>query len=99
MRLWSRRVKYEDRNRALGLCTRSKRHARRDPRSKNLCAACLKSAREAAREYRRGLIVPQTLKPARAQLYIASRVPDVPMPQVRLNQAKVRPTFGQVIAA
>lgn len=47
MRLWNRRVKYEDRNRALGLCTRSKRHGRRDPRSKNLCAECLRTAREA----------------------------------------------------
>jgi hypothetical protein len=53
VRLWNRRMKYEDRNRALGLCTRSKQHGQRDPRSKNLCAACLKSAREQERARRR----------------------------------------------
>jgi hypothetical protein len=44
MRTWSRRVEYEDRNRAAGLCVRSKLHGRRDPRSKNLCAKCLAKA-------------------------------------------------------
>jgi hypothetical protein len=53
MRRWNRRVKYEDRNRALGLCTRSKLHGRRDPRSKNLCAACLRDARERERSKRK----------------------------------------------
>lgn len=49
MRTWSRRVRYEDRNRDAGLCTRSKRHGRRDPRSRNLCRRCLKTAREMGR--------------------------------------------------
>ena len=53
MRTWSKRVRYEDRNRSAGLCTRSKRHGRRDPRSKNLCASCLRRAREIGREERR----------------------------------------------
>ena len=47
MRLWNKRVKYEERNRALGLCVRSQLHGRRDARSKNLCADCLTSARKA----------------------------------------------------
>jgi hypothetical protein len=50
MRVWNRRVKYEDRNRAMGMCTRSMQHGPRDPRSKNLCAACLKTAREIGRD-------------------------------------------------
>jgi hypothetical protein len=53
MRTWNRRVKYEDRNRAAGLCVRSKRHGRRDVRSKNLCAPCLRHAREMMRDLRR----------------------------------------------
>jgi hypothetical protein len=59
MRRWNRRVKYEERNRALGLCTRSLRHGHRDPRSKNLCAACLRDARERGRAQRKtGKILP-----------------------------------------
>ena len=46
MRAWTRQLRYEDRNRTAGLCARSKRHGKRDPRSKNLCRRCLKSARE-----------------------------------------------------
>lgn len=56
MRTRNRHVAYEDRNRAAGLCTRSKQHGRIDPRSKNLCAACLVNARtmrRAAREKER----------------------------------------------
>jgi hypothetical protein len=49
VRAWSRRVRYEERNRTAGLCTRSKRHGQRDPRSKNLCARCLKRARTMGR--------------------------------------------------
>lgn len=45
MRPWSSRVKYEDRNRAAGICTRSKQHGALDPHSKNLCPACLTNAR------------------------------------------------------
>lgn len=49
MRAYTRQLSYEDRNRAAGLCTRSKRHGRRDPRSKNLCKRCLRTAREMGR--------------------------------------------------
>lgn len=53
MRAWTRQLAYEDRNRLAGLCTRSKQHGPRDPRSKNLCALCLKIARETGRDSRR----------------------------------------------
>jgi hypothetical protein len=53
MRMWSRRVKYEDQNRVRGLCTRSKRHGGRDPRSKNLCVKRLTVARNLRRAARR----------------------------------------------
>jgi hypothetical protein len=47
----------------------------------------------------RKLVVPQTLKPPRAELYVPYGVPDVLMAEVRLNQPKVRAAFGQVVAA
>ncbi len=43
MRLWNRQTAYEDRHRAAGLCTRCPNP--RSPRSKNLCASCLKKQR------------------------------------------------------
>jgi hypothetical protein len=53
MRAWTRQLRYEDRSRAAGLCARSKRHGRRDPRSKNLCRGCLTSAQKKGTEARR----------------------------------------------
>jgi hypothetical protein len=55
MRHWTRQLKFEDANRARGLCTRSAAHGRIDPRSKNLCADCLRRARELGRESREPL--------------------------------------------
>jgi hypothetical protein len=52
MRAWTKQASYEDRNRAAGICVRSKRHGARDPRSKNLCRRCLRVAREMGREGR-----------------------------------------------
>ena len=46
MRTWTKQTAYEERNRAAGLCARSKRHGQRDPRSRNLCRGCLRRARE-----------------------------------------------------
>ena len=53
MRIWNKRVKYEDRNRALGLCTRSKSCTGAGIFcSTNLCRKCLKYARAKMRASR-----------------------------------------------
>jgi hypothetical protein len=66
MRVWTRQLRYEDRNRALGLCARSKGHGYRDARSKNLCAACLRQARELMRDHRRPVAIVLLKKPAQS---------------------------------
>ena len=44
------------------------------------------------------LVVPKALKPPRAELHVANRVPDVTMTQIRLNQPQVGAAFRQVVA-